>query len=313
MNLVATSSGSTVTLTWGAPTSGDPVATYGIEAGSAPGLSNLAVVLTNSTATTFTATGVANGTYYVRVRAANAANNIGPASNEVILVVGSTSCTSAPGAPTGLTNSVIGGTVTLNWNAPSGGCPATSYILQAGATSGSSALANSNVGNVASYVATGVGAGTYYVRVVAANAFGQSPASNEVVVTVGVISGTGVTGTWRGTAVGGKGNTGGSPLNLFLQQTGTQVTGTWSLTNSTGTTLSSSSVSGSVSGTTFTFSTTHTFDVSSGCGLQLTNGNAQVTGTTMQGTLTIVNDVSQQCGTTSGSNTFDVSFTLTKQ
>src|ERR1700730_4520205 len=57
VNLSTSANGSTVTLTWGAPAAGDPVTSYVIEAGSGPGLANLANFVTNSTATTFSATG----------------------------------------------------------------------------------------------------------------------------------------------------------------------------------------------------------------------------------------------------------------
>jgi hypothetical protein len=167
----------------------------------------------------------------VRIKAQNATGT-SAASNEAILVVGSTACTGAPGAPSGLTSSVSGSTVTLRWNAPSGGCAATSYVLQAGATSGSSALANSNVGNVTSYTATGVGAGTYYVRVVAANAFGQSAASNEVIVTVGsTTTGGSLTGTWIGLSPDGfvwDASTGNCDLEHDMQLTLTQTGATLS-------------------------------------------------------------------------------------
>ena len=183
LNLSTSSSGSSVTLTWSAPASADATG-YLIEAGSAPGLANLANFATGSTATSFSANGIGNGTYYVRVRAQNAAGTSGP-SNESTLVVGSAACTSAPGAPGGLTITSSGSTVTLAWGAPGGVCAATSYVLQAGSSAGGSDLANSNVGNTTSYVAAGVGSGTYYVRVRAANAFGLSGGSNEVVLTVG--------------------------------------------------------------------------------------------------------------------------------
>jgi hypothetical protein len=58
-------------------------------------------------------------------------------------------------------------------------------VLQAGSSPGLSNLANANVGNTTSYVATGVGNGTYYVRVRAANAHGQSAGSNEFTLAVG--------------------------------------------------------------------------------------------------------------------------------
>jgi hypothetical protein len=182
-NLVTSSSGSSVTLTWNAPASADATG-YVIEAGSAAGLANLANFTTNSVATSFSATGIGNGTYYVRVRAQNA-DGTGPASNESTLVVASNGCASAPGVPGGLTVTSSGSTVMLAWGAPGGSCAATSYVLEAGSSRGGSDLANANVGNTTSYTASGVGSGTYYVRVRAANAFGQSGASNEVVLTVG--------------------------------------------------------------------------------------------------------------------------------
>jgi hypothetical protein len=183
-NLVATSSGGTVRLTWSAPASGDAASAYIIEAGSAQGLANLANFSTGNSSTTFSADGVGNGTYYVRVRAQNGAGT-GAASNEATLVVGATACSGAPAAPLGLTGSASGGTVTLAWSAPSGGCALSSYVLQAGSAAGLNDLANAATGTGTSYTATGVPSGSYFIRVRAQNASGLSAASNEVVVTVG--------------------------------------------------------------------------------------------------------------------------------
>ena len=183
LNLVATSLGNSVTLSWSAPGAGDPVTSYVIEAGSAPGLANLANFSTGRALTVFGASGVGAGTYYVRVRAANAAGTSAP-SNEAVLVVGGSPGV-PPGAPTGLTiilNS--GGTVGLAWNASSGS--PTTYIIEAGSQPGLANLANSDLGSAATTLtATGVGAGTYYVRVRAKNAYGISAPSNEVIITVG--------------------------------------------------------------------------------------------------------------------------------
>ncbi len=235
INLSSASSGSTVTLTWGAPSSGDPVATYIIEAGSGPGLANLANFTTNSTATSFSASGVGAGTYYLRVRAQNAGGS-GAASNESILVVGSTGCTTAPNAPAGLAMTVSGSTVTLIWSAPAGGCPPSSYVLQAGSSAGSSDLANANVGAATSYVASGIGAGTYYVRVRALNTYGQSTGSNEVVVIVTAgapvpVPG-GAGGTWVGLAPDGVINVSptcgreAADVQFVITQTGSTIAGT---------------------------------------------------------------------------------------
>src|SRR4029077_17652891 len=67
---VVSNAGGTVMLAWNA-SSGTPT-TYIVEAGSGPGLSNLATTNLGGTATTLTASAVARGTYYVRVRGSNA-------------------------------------------------------------------------------------------------------------------------------------------------------------------------------------------------------------------------------------------------
>jgi Fibronectin type III domain len=191
-NLTASASGSTVTLTWIAPDFSDPpVVAYIIEAGSTRGSADLANFSTNSTATTFSATGVGNGTYYVRVRAANSAGVSGP-SNEAILVVSSGSCVS-PGLPSALAvASNLGGTVILTWGAGTGA--PSSYIVEAGSSPGLANLVNADLGFTTTLTATGVQAGTYYVRVRAKNACGVSEPSNEVVLVVGG----GATGTLSG-------------------------------------------------------------------------------------------------------------------
>src|SRR5438874_8853098 len=83
-NLTATASGSSVALAWTAPDSGELVQSYVIEAGSSPGGINLANFSTGSTATTYSASGVPAGSYYVRVRA-RTASGVGPPSNEALL------------------------------------------------------------------------------------------------------------------------------------------------------------------------------------------------------------------------------------
>ena len=181
--LTASASGSNVALAWTAPASGGAPTTYTIEAGSGPGLANLANFSTGNTATTFAAGGVGNGTYYVRVRATNSVGTSGP-SNEAIMIVGGGGCTAPPGAAAGLTiTQNSGGSVAFRWSAAQGG--PTTYILEAGSAPGLANLATVDIGGTGTTFATsGVGAGTYYVRVRARNACGASGPSNEVVLVV---------------------------------------------------------------------------------------------------------------------------------
>ena len=141
--LAGSAFGTTVVLTWNAPGGGDPATGYIVEAGSSAGQSNLANFATGSTSTTLSAPNVPAGSYYVRVRATNGSGTSAP-SNEVLLVVGGGGCTTAPGAPSGLTVAFnSGGTVVLSWNAASGS-PST-YIVEAGSTPGSTDLVNSDL------------------------------------------------------------------------------------------------------------------------------------------------------------------------
>jgi len=212
LNFSATASGSTVLLTWTAPVSGDPVTTYVIEAGSRSGASDLTIIATNSTAPAFSASGVGAGTYYVRVRAQNAGGVSSP-SNESILIVGTGGCTTPPNAPGGLVTSASGTAVTLTWMPSVGGCAPTAYLLQAGSAPGQGDLANSSTGTTAtSYVAQDVGAGTYYVRIRAVNAYGTSGPSNESILIVGT---------------GGCTSPPNPPGGLVTSASGTTVTLTW--------------------------------------------------------------------------------------
>jgi predicted phage tail protein len=83
-----------------------------------------------------------------------------------------------------LTSAVNGFDVTLSWAASALGTAATSYILEAGTSTGSIDVFNGNVGPSTTLTAA-VGAGTYFVRVRAVNESGISAPSNEVTLAVG--------------------------------------------------------------------------------------------------------------------------------
>ena len=201
--LAATVNGTTVSLTWKAPTTGGAVTSYLIEAGSATGSTNLAVVPTGNTLTSIAFSGVAPGVYYVRIRAQNAVGNSAP-SNEIVLTSGT-----PPGAPSNLTASATTTTITLSWSPPVTGDPVSSYVIEAGSAPGLANLAIVSTNSTQTSAGfAGVPLGTYYVRVRARNVAGTSAPSNEVQVA----------------------STCPVPLppsNLAFSKTGGQVTFTW--------------------------------------------------------------------------------------
>lgn len=173
------------TLIWAAPVSGDRPLTYIIEAGSAPGASDLAVVFTRTSETVIA--GAApdrdpGSPYFVRVRAANAAG-VGPPSNDVSFSTTSFVNSCFPGAlpPTSLTGSVSGSTVTLQF-IPS--ILATSLVVQMGTVAGASDVASLDVGLAAPLTFDAVPRGTLYIRLRGLRRCGLSGPSNEIVVTV---------------------------------------------------------------------------------------------------------------------------------
>jgi hypothetical protein len=179
--LTAAIADSSVTLTWQAPLGGCAPAVYWIDAGSAPGLADLASFSTGSEATTFQANGVPNGTYYVRVRSGSQAGTSNP-SNEVAFTVGTSPCSAAPDTPTGLTATVLGTIVTLVWTAAAGSPAA--YILEAGSALGLSDLLVHDTKSTANSLTASAGVGTYFVRLRSRNNCGISPPTPDVVVNV---------------------------------------------------------------------------------------------------------------------------------
>jgi hypothetical protein len=155
-----------------------------IEAGSAPGLTDQAYMDTGNGMTTYTATQVASGVYYARIRARGANGALSEASNETVVSVGNAfgPCSDTQ-APWNLSAVVRGSTVMLYWQGTGSGV---SYAVEAGSWSGATNLASFDIQSTSpSYVAYNVGPGTYFVRVRTTNACGaRSGASNEIVVTV---------------------------------------------------------------------------------------------------------------------------------
>jgi hypothetical protein len=178
-----------------------------IEAGTTSGSSNITVFDTGSTATGLTVNNVPPGTYYVRVRGRDASGT-GPASNEVMVVVTGPNTQFGPCQPRNLTATAIGSELALAWVEPPGAgsqCGSNRYLVQVGSSPGASDLTQvSTVGLIPFFGASGIGPGTYYIRVRSQGNTALSAPSNEVAVTVTGILPPGTT-RWAGLVANGEG------------------------------------------------------------------------------------------------------------
>jgi hypothetical protein len=204
-NLTASFVGRTITITWGAPVTGSPATGYTLEVGTAPGLANLVVVPVGA-ALAFSAGGVPDGTFWIRVRGVNAAGSGAPSSDVGFAVTSAGGCVGLPLAPTFQAPVVSGNNVSLAWTAPTGGATPVSYVLSAGTGSGRSDIATFDLGGPALGFATGAPSGTYVLRVAARSACGVGPVSNEATAVVGntgvvPVAPTGVTASAAGGVV----------------------------------------------------------------------------------------------------------------
>ncbi|MEP7117072.1 MAG: PQQ-dependent sugar dehydrogenase [Acidobacteriota bacterium] len=151
--------------------------TYVLDVGSAPGATDL---LRSSLGgvTSYSTSGPA-GTYYTRLRAANACGE-SAATPDVPVVLG---CSAGAVVPTGLSATTTGGVASFVWQAPVG---ATSYRAQVGSAPGLSNLLDVQLGAATSAALplAGVPSGTYYVRIQAVSACGVGAPSNEVQIVV---------------------------------------------------------------------------------------------------------------------------------
>jgi chitodextrinase len=185
--LVAAGGNGQVSLSWAAAAfdGGSPVTAYHVYRSTSPG--SRGTELASVTGTSYTATGLANGTkYYFRVTAVNALGE-GPASAQVAVVPGPPAPPqppplAPPSAPSGLLVGVASAQVSLSWTAPvsTGGPPVTAYNVYISTTPGAGGAKIASVRGTG-YTATGLTNGTtYYFEVTAVNAVGEGPASAQV-------------------------------------------------------------------------------------------------------------------------------------
>jgi predicted phage tail protein len=176
-SLAASVSGSRVTLSWQPPSAGGAPSTYLLYVGTASGASDVANAYNVGNVLSVYGD-LQRGTYYARVRASNAYGT-SLDSTEVRFNIGRRLRT-----PGGFTVTWTGTTAALSWTAPAADSQEdvpTSYVLEAGTRPGASDVARLNVGNTTVFRVT-IASGTYYVRVRAQNAQGESEPSEEIVV-----------------------------------------------------------------------------------------------------------------------------------
>lgn len=174
----ASVSGSLANIEWAPPVVGGAPLQYLLSVGTAAGASNL---LHAFPVAALSASGaLPPGVYFARLQAQNLVG-AGPASPDIAFQV-------LPGmrplGPYGLTVTWSGTTARFTWTPPQTTDPGqlpTSYVLEAGSSTGLANLATMHVG-VATSVTTEVPPGVYFVRVRGVNAYGTSDPSNEVVV-----------------------------------------------------------------------------------------------------------------------------------
>jgi endoglucanase len=172
--LAATAGNAQVALTW---TASSGAASYNVYRGTTAGGEATTPIATGITSTSYTSTGLTNGTtYYYKVAAVNSAGT-SPLSSEVSATPKSTVV--VPSAPTGLAAIAGDAQVALSWTASS---DAAFYNVYLGTTAGGEATTPIATGITStSYTSTGLTNGTtYYYKVAAVNSAGTSPLSSEV-------------------------------------------------------------------------------------------------------------------------------------
>ena len=152
--LAAAPGNTQVALSWTAPPSngGSAITSYNVYEGTSSGGETL-LQSTGSSATTFTATGLTNGTkYYFYVTAVNGVGE-GPASTEA-----SATPATVPVAPTALTATASDTQVALTWTAPAnnGGEPVSSYNIYQGTSSGGETLLQNTASTATTFTSTGL-------------------------------------------------------------------------------------------------------------------------------------------------------------
>jgi PQQ-like domain len=169
-NLRSQIAGANTVFTWDAMVP-PPAGGYVIEGGFAAGQTAGALAVGNATSV---ALPMPAGPAFIRVRPQGSTE----VSNEIVA-----GCFAPPRPPTALTTTLNGTALSLTWAASAD--PSTSYTLHAGTAAGLSDAATVPLPGTQTSISGIVPGGTFFARVTAANACGESGPSGEVFFTIG--------------------------------------------------------------------------------------------------------------------------------
>ena len=163
-----------VNASWTAPLIGATPSIYEVQVGTSLGASD---VSSATTAALSFGTGAGPGSYWVRTRAASG-GAVGAWSSSIQVPVGGGACAGPPGAPVMLPVTTTSGLVTFTWW-PGNGTAASYQVLLAPGL-GLASVATFATGSPGTSFVWGSTGGSFAARVVATNACGSSPQSNQV-------------------------------------------------------------------------------------------------------------------------------------
>jgi len=178
--LAASGGNHVVTLSW-QPSVGSVPITYNLFRGLAAGAESATPIATGITGTSFSDTGVTNGTTYFYV--IDAVNSLGTSggSNEVSATP---AAPTPPSVPTGLSATGAVSQVSLSWSASTGTAPMTYNVFRGTSAGGEGATAVATGLTSTSFKDVGLATGTtYYYKVSATNAAATSAQSSEASAT----------------------------------------------------------------------------------------------------------------------------------